>query len=955
MSEHALISPLLDGFVIGNPMSVHDGIRCYPALKENSDEKYIVKIISLPASQVQFDALLLTGACKTREDALVYFRQVADEIVREAQLLNTTAKLEGFLPFEGFQVEPMEDGLCGFQVYLLSTYKRSLERQMRRRPLTHLEAVNLGLDLCAALAICRRSGYLFANLKPSNVFLTKNREFRISDLGFFSLDSLMFTSLPGKYRSPYSPPETRDDMKTLNTTVDTYAVGMILYQIYNDGELPREPRNPRDPFPCPSNADYDISGIIMKAVDPDPEKRWQSPMEMGQALVGYMQRNTVNNTPIAPPAIHLAHAGTQRKDPEPTAVEKTAPAPSKAPTQANPMPEPAPECEVLPDFTPAEEEPADISIPEDVPSVEEPFVKESAAEEAAAEEAPVEELAEEEPASEEDFDDMDFSIAFQDLPEETAEKEPKPREIEKLPQKRSQEKLERARKIRRVLATVITVLILILLAVGGFWFYKTQYLQTIDDLTIEGTQNSLTVTISTAVDTSKLMVSCTDTYGNTSVQPLRNNQATFDNLLPDSLYRVELVCEGFHELQGKTAEIFTTDALINVAAISAMTGPEDGSAMVNFTVDGKDPAQWILTCTAEGEETITVPFTGHSVTVKGMTVGKEYTMTLGTPDNVPLLGNYSLNFLATNLVMAENLTLDASQKGTLAVFWNAPQDVAVEKWTVRCYNDEGHEEVLEIAGTEILFTDIDSTKAYTVEVTASGMSNPTRVSITANPITITDLTVDTDDPDKLTVNWNYDGTAPEGGWLMMYSFAGHPEEQNVVKCEKNQAVITNRIPGATYHFVIHAADSTSIFSNTHSFSCPNAGIFSNQGMNAEKLTAHLLKTPAESDWTAESVGKNAFSDVFQSGDSISVVLKANAKFYLPEMPIDVLYVIRDENGYVLADYISRETVDWKELWYDGDYKNGELDIPAVPTEAGYYNLSIYFNNLAITSIGFEIA
>ena len=42
LAETELISPLLDGFAMGNPMSSHDGVRCCPAIKENSDEKYIV-------------------------------------------------------------------------------------------------------------------------------------------------------------------------------------------------------------------------------------------------------------------------------------------------------------------------------------------------------------------------------------------------------------------------------------------------------------------------------------------------------------------------------------------------------------------------------------------------------------------------------------------------------------------------------------------------------------------------------------------------------------------------------------------------------------------------------------------------------------------------------------------------------------------------------------------------
>jgi len=91
LSEPKLVSPLLDGFVMGNPMSSHDGIACHPAMKENTDEKYIVKIISVPASQVQLDALLLTGAHKDPAEAMDYFKDVADGILSEVEILNSLA------------------------------------------------------------------------------------------------------------------------------------------------------------------------------------------------------------------------------------------------------------------------------------------------------------------------------------------------------------------------------------------------------------------------------------------------------------------------------------------------------------------------------------------------------------------------------------------------------------------------------------------------------------------------------------------------------------------------------------------------------------------------------------------------------------------------------------------------------------------------------------------------
>ena len=916
MSEHKLVSPLLDGFVMGHPMSTHDGIRCCPAMKENTDEKHIVKIISIPESQVQLDALLLTGAYKDPAEAMDYFKDVADGIVAEVEILNTLAKLEGFLPYDGIQIVPMEEGRLGYEVYLLSTYKRSLLRHMQKKPITHLDAVNLGLDLCASLAICRRAGYLYVDLKPSNIFLSREKQYRIGDLGFVKLDSLTYTSLAGKYRSRYSPAEVQDDMKVLNETVDTYAVGMILYQIYNEGKLPAAPLEPKDPFPHPANADYEIGAIIMKALDPDPAKRWGDPMEMGQALVAYMQKNPVNNTPIVPPS----------------GVFISSPA-----------------------DLPAEEASSAVEAAEDTSAVES-IAEEAAVQEDSSPAAPAEAVFEPEEIPAEDMlededEDLDFSIAFSDHPlepDDEAAAEPAP-----VPQKKMPVRKTGKPRGKGILTALIVLLLLACLGTGAYWFYQTQYLQSIDDLVLEGTQHELTVTVKASMDTDYLKVTCTDSYGNSEIQSVVNGQAVFTDLLPDSLYRIELTVDGFHELTGKTAEIFTTDALPTIINMSAITGPEDGSVMLNFTVDGSDPDEWVVTCSTHGEEDIVQSFTGHSVTVKGLAVGKVYTLTLGSGNGDQILGSNSIDFTATQLILAENLSIVDFANGAMTVRWDAPADTVVEKWDVRCYNEDGHEEVLQISGTEIVFTGIDSTKSYTVEVTAAGMTQPSRVTISANPLSVTGLNVNTDDLNQLIVDWTYEGTAPEGGWLLMYTLDGD-DQQNVVKCDDTSAVITPRIPSTRYNIVLQAADSTTVFNASHSFICPGAAIFSNQGLSAEKISSYLVKTPEEENWTIESIGDDAITDTFQSGDSISVVLKADDKFYLPEMDIDVMYVIRDGEGNVLSSLTSTETIDWKALWYDDDYQNGELTIPQVPTDSGKYSVSIYFNNLAVTVVSFEI-
>ena len=283
MSEQKLVSPLLDGFSMGNPMSEHDGVRCCPAIKENSDKKYIVKIITIPAAQTQLDALLLAGAYKDPADAMDYFKSVGEGVMKEAELLKTLSRLDGFLAYDGWQMEPITRRRLGYEVYLVGSYKRSLDKYVKKNPVTHLEAVNLGLDLCAALTVCREAGSLYVDLKPTNIFMSEKKEYRIGDLGFVSLDALHYTALPEKYRSPYTPPELHDPMADLNLTVDTYAVGMILYQLYNDGHLPFKEKAPEEALPNPINADYELSEIIMKAIHPDPAQRWSDPRDMGKA------------------------------------------------------------------------------------------------------------------------------------------------------------------------------------------------------------------------------------------------------------------------------------------------------------------------------------------------------------------------------------------------------------------------------------------------------------------------------------------------------------------------------------------------------------------------------------------------------------------------------------------------------------------------------------------------
>lgn len=997
MSETNLVSPLLDGFALGNPISEHGGIRCCPAIREDTDKKYIVKIISIPASQAQMDALLLAGAYKDPSDAMEYFRRQGEGVLKEAQLLKDLSKLNGFLSYEGWQMEPIQRYRLGYEVYLTGSYKRSLERYIRHHAMTHLEAINLGLDMCSALSVCRQAGHLYVDLKPGNIFLSDKKEYRIGDLGFLALDSLRYTALPEKYVSSYTPPELYDPMATVDLTVDTYALGMILYQLYNDGHLPFQGQAPAEALPAPVQADYELAEIILKAIHPDPAQRYQDPAEFGKALASYMQRNSVNDVPITPLRTRKAKKKKKQDAPIPAtpedalpetetpvaeAAEATPEAVAEEPTEvaveenvAEALPEEVAEEpltgtdeaeeETLPDAEIVEEseEPDEPELSEE-PEVPEEEVEEdivlseelssilAKADDLIAHETPeaiqVPEVEAEDPfafAQEEEIDDSD--IPYDPLMEEA----PENAEVKKKNEKKYIDP-KYARRRKRMRNALITLLALAAIGAGSFWYYQNLFLQAVNALTITGDQTQITVQVDSVADNDALTVSCLDENGKGKTQSLIGGQAVFTDLSPNTQYTISVDVSGFHRLTGKTSDVYTTRTTTQILSFTSVAGQENGSVVLDFTVAGTEPSFWTLHYSAEGEEEKTETLTGHSATISGLTLGKRYTFRLDAGDSLSLSGETTLEVLASRLILADNIRLTSGSSDTITVRWDTPGDVVVDNWLVRCYNTASYDQSYTVTDNEVLFTGIDPNTTYTLEVTASGMTQPARLGISAHPVSVQSLTVSDNGSDALDVTWDFTGDAPEGGWLLMYQIDG--SGSYVAQASGTSTTVTPRIPGAKYTFTVQATDDTTIVNSVHSYTVEEAEAFSANKLTADMLTVDLLKTPSEEKWYCENVSDDQITDQFRLGDSISLMLRSSDSFYLPGSDTKVLFVIRDAYGNVLAPYSQEQTMVWKNIWTGGDSKNGELNVPAVPEYAGSYELSLYFDGQLVTTLPFTI-
>lgn len=995
MSEIKLISPMLDNFAIGDPISEHNGVRCCPAMKLDSDEKYIVKIISVPPTQKQLDALLLSGAYSDTESALSYFKALAEDIAEEVKVLNKLSVSEGFLPIDACQISAADDG-SGYDVYLCSTYTVTLQRQLRHGSLTHLSALNLGLDICAALVAARRMGYLYVNLKPGNVYQGISHEYRIGDIGFVHLDSLRFASLPERYRSEYTAPEITDAYSSLNATLDTYALGLILYQVFNDGNLPL--RDESGALPAPAYADYEIAEIILKACSANPDDRWQDPAEMGQALITYMQRNGAHDTPITPvPEADTANITLDAEDEPEGAYIKAeqeeessvsdennvddttleAGNGSEAPSDTPELPTDIPDEEIytededgnltlIEDETdetmseadsaviayeevtaevseilqqaddlidheaPApviQPEPIDVPLPPPIVVEETADLQDEANTMSGAEtdtSTDVAQIDENDPKSETDTQ-ADISESEDSYDSEDLESATPPEDNEvasPLPKKNGK---------KWVVGIVITLLAAALLA-AGFFFVKDYFLQTIDAVTLTaGDAGEVFVDIVTIADEAELEVICTDIYGNSQKSFVENGKAFFKNLMPNSAYTITIETTAFHYLIGDTSVSYTTPNTTEIIQFTAVTGPEDGSAILSFTVSGPDSDSWIVTYTKDDGSSEAVAFTGHIVTITGLTPGNNYTFTLAPEKDLDMVGTNTIEHTAKTIVKAENLVAMSCVGDTLTVNWSVHDNAQVSGWTVRCYNDT-YDNTLVVNENKASFTIPDDRAAYTVEVTAAGMSVSERVLIPENSTTVKDFTVQVEN-NVLLITW---ANVQENGWILSYSTDGSATKQ--ITCEENSATIAPVIPDCTYNFTLLTADEEIVLGGTQSYTPDASAKFEGYHVSADDMEFKMCLTPSNSNWDRYDLSKSDYTTKFSSDEKASFLVRLRRAYDTSKDSIETLFVIRDENGNIVSTATSTRT--WSKMWY----KNYcELDIPAIPQAAGNYTIQIYFN------------
>ncbi|HKQ51093.1 MAG TPA: serine/threonine-protein kinase [Pyrinomonadaceae bacterium] len=181
------------------------------------------------------------------------------------------------------------------QVVIVSEYApdgslaRWLEAHRGRAP-SVAAAVEMCLGILAGLEHLHKRGIIHRDIKPDNILLQHDSP-RLADFGIARILKTTSKSTVATGTPAYMSPEAFDGKR--NERTDIWSVGVIFYQLLA-GRLPFPQADmpsllmaivTRDPEPLPASIPEQLRDLVKRALEKEPEARFQSAAEMRQALL----------------------------------------------------------------------------------------------------------------------------------------------------------------------------------------------------------------------------------------------------------------------------------------------------------------------------------------------------------------------------------------------------------------------------------------------------------------------------------------------------------------------------------------------------------------------------------------------------------------------------------------------------------------------------------------------
>ena len=165
-----------------------------------------------------------------------------------------------------------------------------------KQPLPPRRVAEIGREMCRALAYAHRSNVIHRDVKPSNILLASDGSAKLMDFGISKALETGNESLTEAKGTPqYMPPEQILGHE-IDGRTDLYALGISMFEMATaqrpfsgDGVVDQQLHAPLpDPRHLRPEIPDGLVKILMRACQKDPDDRFASAHEMGQALDAFL-------------------------------------------------------------------------------------------------------------------------------------------------------------------------------------------------------------------------------------------------------------------------------------------------------------------------------------------------------------------------------------------------------------------------------------------------------------------------------------------------------------------------------------------------------------------------------------------------------------------------------------------------------------------------------------------
>ena len=264
-------------------------------LVDGTVETAAMKVITLP--QNPGDVEELRGEGYDDESITATFQSHLKSIVAEYTLMRKLDGSANVVNCKDIRYIQHDDGM-GWDIFIRMELLTSLLKALPEN-VPEETVVRLGRDIASALVLCRKHSIIHRDIKPQNIFISDNADYKLGDFGIAkTVEKTMGGTKIGTYK--YMAPEVYNN-QPYGSGADIYSLGLVLYWLLNERRMPFMPLPPAkilagqdeqarqrrlsgEKLPPPAHGSQELKRIVLKACAYDPKDRYHTADEMLEEL-----------------------------------------------------------------------------------------------------------------------------------------------------------------------------------------------------------------------------------------------------------------------------------------------------------------------------------------------------------------------------------------------------------------------------------------------------------------------------------------------------------------------------------------------------------------------------------------------------------------------------------------------------------------------------------------------